>query len=441
MERTFLDDEDLKIQVEIKVYFNSSRESFIFHGFILYRQYSLNLYVIMSEQTIFAQQKLSEAYYSPIKRSNYKVTKASIGQEIIELEKPDEEIFFTKGLKAKGRELVSMPLKRIKFTCEGETKTNMYRMTSVCTPLLYNPFCFLIDDGNHITGRRYTQLSDNCFNIPFTISRRGNYAYIETDKIDILLLLFSFYYCNYIEYDMASYPCKDGKTCIEIKTPQYKVIVNNPIPSTDFLFSNQKSLGSFTDFLYVTNECGGGLIYDELFSKYISYYVKAEYLDDVSKLIIYTTILEKMAKVKISDSTYDCIKNYLDKIKIDIRKIDSNVSKGKIKNERGRTISNFVMLRNSFVHHLGSEKAEQFLRESDMLFYLKMCITILLLYRMGIADVKFDQNFAHLSLFDECITVGKYAKAKTNECRFCRWIYKMVCTFFLYWHKFTKTVF
>jgi hypothetical protein len=441
MGKKFLYDEDLKIQVEIKVYYNSSRESFVFNGFILYKQCSLNLFVNMTRQTLFAQQKLSEAYHSPIKRSNYKVTKALIGQEKIELEKPDEEILFTKGLKANGRELVSMPLKRIMFTCEGETKANMYRMTSVCTPLLYNPFCFLIDDENHITGRRYTQLSDNCFNIPFTVSKSGNYAYIETDKIDILLLLFSFYYCTYIEYDMASYPCKDGKICIEIKTPQYKVMVNNPIPSRDFLFSNQKNLGSFTDFLYLTNECGDSLFHDELFSKYISYYVKAEYLDNVSKLIIYTTILEKMAMVKISDSTYDRIKNYLDNKKIDIRKIDSNVSKSKIKNEKGRTISNFVMLRNSFVHHLGSEKAEQFLRESDMLFYLKMCITILLLYRMGIKDVKFDQNFAHLSLFDECITAGEYAKAKTNKCRFCRWIRKMFCSFLLYWHKLTKTVF
>ena len=142
---------------------------------------------------------------------------------------------------------------------------------------------------------------------------------------------------------------------------------------------------------------------DRLLKNYISGYVRAEYLDDISKLTIYTTILEKMAGVKVDDDTYRCIKKYLVQRRIRVTKIDDNISKSKIKNEDNDNISNFIQLRNFFIHHLGSEKAETFLKKSDMLFNLKLCITILLLYRLGFQDISFTPDFKHLSIFDENI--------------------------------------
>ena len=160
-------------------------------------------------------------------------------------------------------------------------------------------------------------------------------------------------------------------------------------------------------------------------SRYISNYVRADYLDDVSKLIIYTTILEKMAGVGMNDDTHECIKDYLAKYKINIQKIDDTICeykfRNKLRNENGNPISNFILLRNYFVHHLGSEEAELFLRESNLLFNLKLTITILILYRFGITEIKFKKDFLNLSVFDDCLTVGKMEKAKTTKCRFCSW--------------------
>lgn len=48
-----------------------------------------------------------------------------------------------------------------------------------------------------------------------------------------------------------------------------------------------------------------------------------------------------------------------------------------------------------------------FLRNSDMLFNLKLTITILLLYKFGFSDIRFKPEFAHLSVFDECIKLGE----------------------------------
>ena len=96
--------------------------------------------------------------------------------------------------------------------------------------------------------------------------------------------------------------------------------------------------------------------------------------------------------------------------KINIQKIDDTIREYKLRNElrneEGDTISNFIQLRHYFVHHLGSKEAEMFLQKSKMLFNLKLTITILILYRFGITEIKFKPFFLHLSVFDDCLTVG-----------------------------------
>ena len=170
-------------------------------------------------------------------------------------------------------------------------------------------------------------------------------------------------------------------------------------------------MGTLSTFLTVTKDYNSLLGSDKLLSSYIDNYVRADYLDDVSKLIIYTTILEKMAGVRNNDDTHKCIKYYLAQRKISISKIDDTIHEYKfrneLRNENGDIISNFIQLRNFFVHHLGSKEAENFLRNSGMLFYLKLTITILILYRFGITEIKFKKDFLNLSVFDDCLTVEK----------------------------------
>ena len=150
---------------------------------------------------------------------------------------------------------------------------------------------------------------------------------------------------------------------------------------------------------------------------YISNYIRAEYLDNISKLLLYSSILEKMANVKIGDETYDVIKDYLHKNRINIEKINDNIEKKKLFDVGGKEIINFVQLRNFFVHHLGSKEAEIFLNESDMLFYLKITITILILNKIGVTEIIFDKNFQSISVFDESVGYGNYIEnmLKANE--------------------------
>ena len=111
--------------------------------------------------------------------------------------------------------------------------------------------------------------------------------------------------------------------------------------------------------------------------------------------------------------------------KISISKIDDTIQEYKfrneLRNENGDIISNFIQLRNFFVHHLGSKEAERFLQDSEMLFNLKLTITILILYRLGITEIKFKSYFLNLSVFDDCLTGEKW-NTESPRCIIAAWV-------------------
>jgi len=418
MNKKYLLEERLDISFEAIGYYgkrkDGKRSSFKFNAHIVYIQNDLVLYSIISEQDDVAQKKLLEALQSPIRKGDYTIKKSYIGDDnnCIDLEMPGE-IRFTRHDYVKGQEIVSMFLNQISFTYNGELKESLYRLTSICSPVIFSPTELLIyKDG--IAGFRSSTLNQKCCGIPFTLFKEGGHAYIKTDEIDKILRIFSFYYCTHFEYDMVCSPKQNGNVSLLIKAPQYKATSGNSLKTIGYLLSGQNSLGNLGGFLSTTNDCTNEIWNNKFLSDYISGFIRAEYLDNISKLIIYTTILEKMTRVGIDDDTYKCIKNYLAQKKIDVRKIDDNISSKNIKNEKKDPISNFIQLRNFFVHHLGSEEAELFLKDSKMLFNLKLTITILILYQFGLTNIQFKTYFAHLSVFDECLKVGNLSKARTH---------------------------
>ena len=409
------------VNLVARVYFNKHKDWFEFSAIIVFKQNDINLFVNLAEQSAVARERLLKAYSTPIKRNDIKIMEARVGDNEISLYKPNEDIQFTNGVRQNGMNIVSMPINSLKFTFNDEIDSSIYRLSSVCAPRLYTPHELLVDERSTIVGIHPTTLHDRCFDIQFSLFRKGNYAYITTNRIERLLDIFSFYYGTYYEYDMVCYPLQDGKACIEIIVPKYKVISSQAALPVGYLLSNDICLGNFTDFLSGTQMCK--LPSDELKLKsFIHGFVRAEYLDNISKLTIYTTILEKIVGVKINDDTYKCIKNYLAQRKISVHKIDDNISKAKLRNEDGDIISNFIQLRNFFIHHLGSAEAESYLTHSEMLFNLKLCITIILLNIMGFDNIAFRPDFIHLSLFDDSLKVGKCAKVRTKTSKICQWL-------------------
>lgn len=434
MNKKYILEEQLDICFEAIVFYgkrkNSRRESFCFKAHISYNQDDLILYAIMSEQDDVAQNKLHEALRIPIKKKDLKIYKAYIGDEgnSIDLSTP-EEIRFTYN----APDVVAMYLKQISFSYEDKAKGNIYRLSDACSSILKDPTEYLFEEESSKSWLGNNSPNRQCFDIPFSLAKYKNYSYIITDDIGKLLTIFSLYHSSRFEYDMAILPAQNGIVSMVIKSPQYRIASSNSMKTIGCLLAGQKSMGTFSAFLSASQNYNNRLGSDEILSSYIGNYVRAEYLDDVSKLIIYTTILEKMAGVRNNDDTHKCIKYYLAQRKISISKIDDTIRDYKFRNdlrdEKGDIISNFIQLRNYFVHHLGSEDAEKFLRKSNMLFNLKLTITILILYRFGITEIKFKKDFLNLSVFDDCLTVGKYGKVKTQKCRLCRWLKKAIRSF------------
>lgn len=192
----------------------------------------------------------------------------------------------------------------------------------------------------------------------------------------------------------------NGKVCL--KEPHYKICLNRKIDNQQltYLFCKGKCLNYFTDFLEQLSNISKPSDFDNL-RLYIEYYVRAEYLDEISKLILYTSILAKFSNVKKGQDTDKAISQFLKSNHLSFEKINCSITGENIKNSEGKPIDNFVKLRNFIIHQLGNQKAENFLRTSNMLFNLKMAITIIILKKLGICDVHFDKYFHEISIFED----------------------------------------
>ena len=210
--------------------------------------------------------------------------------------------------------------------------------------------------------------------------------------------------------------CKyDEKNClINITTPNYKIQATNKNKILDNLFSEEKSLSHLFEFLDIIDS---NIVLtseqSQLIKNCISNYIRAEYLDNTTKLLIYTTILSKIAGAEKNKDTYSTIKHFFKSFHIDIDIINCNINKRNIKNEKNKNIENFIELRNFFIHHFGSKEAVDFLDNHSLLFLIKSAITIILLKLIGVKEIVYDKRFHSLSIFnndiEECDYFSKLA--------------------------------
>lgn len=349
---------------------------------------------------------LSDILAKTYKKKDFNTHRASIDGQEIKL-KINEEIRFTHFYTEKGKCVCSLTLKKFHYTYKGTKRVTTYRLFTNASILLSPYLTGLSITDNGIMETSPTTYEASCYGVPFNMFRDERHVYVQTEgNIDVLLRVLSFFFCNPIEYDMVYSYGEDS--CIEVSTAQYSILATKRNEMLGYLFSGEVCLDNMFDFINVVKSCNA--ISWETIDSYISNYVRAEYLDNISKLLLYSSILEKMAKVGKKQNSYEIIHKYLIGKHIDVNKINAGVNGKGLKNEENEeneNIENFVQLRNFFVHHLGSKEAESFLKESDMLFYLKLIITILILKRIGVSEIAFGKNFHDISVFDESVKVEK----------------------------------
>ena len=399
----FLFDESTEVKLKLQLFYKEQgiRNSGVIDAAIKYKDGHLTLYT----EEVLTSRNLNKGlgiyFMKDFGKSDYKVKEANVGGQTIEL-KIGEKLLFNHSYLEKGKSFFSMELKHIMYSCEGTGHHRCYRLTKVLSSLISPYLTGLTLSGNTVVGTQPTEYSGECFNGKILLSRDEHFVYLETESnIKDILSVLSFFFCSHIEYDMAYSTDQNGKNVVEVCTPSYKVLAVKRNNILGYLFSNDKCLDYLTDFLGITKCSSRKLPISDALKQYIDHYVRVEYLDSISKLLLYHTIIEKMAGVGKDNDTYNIIHKFLKERHIDVEKINDGIAGKGIKNELDQTIDNFVQLRNFFVHHLGSKKGVEFLEESDMLFYLKAAITIILLNDLGIQNVRYDKQFHALSILDE----------------------------------------
>lgn len=373
------------------------------------------LYLDLDSQTDIRIRDIHYILSDVVKKDNYRIIKPNINGLPIKL-KIDKELFFTHFFTKQGREpqirhLCTMQINHLsyKYAMQINECDKTYRLTSISSSLLIPYLTELVVENGVCVGVQAVKGSCRCLNKQITFSRDDNFVYIQTEEnISDILLVLSLFFCNHIEYDMVITSQKDGHYNVEVREPEYKVLGTKDNEILQYLFCEKVCFTHFWDFLDKSNTHASLPPNTTTIKKYIENYVRAEYLDGITKLLLYNTIIERMAGVNAGENTYDVISKFLKNNHIDVNKLNDGIEKRNIKGNDNKTINNFVQLRNFFVHHLGSQEATQILKDSDILFYLKQAITILLLKQLGFTDIEFDKSFHNISVFDSTVKEFDY---------------------------------
>lgn len=401
------------------------RRSITFDAVIRLENNTPLLYLDLDSQTDIPKRDVHYLLSNVIKKDDYKIINPKVNGLPIKL-KIGKELFFTHYFTKQGKEsmikknLCTMQIQQLsyKYDVQNSDYIKVYRLSSISSSLLIPYLTELVVENGVCVGTQAVKGFCRCFNKQISFSRDDKYVYIQTEEnISDILLVLSLFFCNHIEYDMVINPQKDGHCNVEVRETEYRALGTKDNNILQYLFCDKVCFTHFWDFLAISNTHASFPKDTTSIKKYIDNYVRAEYLDEITKLLLYNTIIEKLAGVKNGDNTYDAISKYLENNHIDVNKLNDGIETRNIKDNYDKTIGNFVQLRNFYVHHLGSERATQFLKDSDILFYLKQAITILLLKQLGFTDLEFDKGFHNISVFDSTVKEFDYRNYALEKCK------------------------
>lgn len=401
-DKVFLFNESNEIALKLQLFYrdNDCRRAILFDAVIKMNDGELIMYIEYGNSKY--EESTTNLLIKEYKKDDYRIIDATISGKNVSI-KLDGSVQFNRFYCENGKKYCSMTIKHIHYEYVGESLQTCYRLASVASQMLAPYLTGLSVQGYIVVGAHPTDFSGKCFGRNFYMFRDEHRVYAQTEeKVSDIMSVLSFFFCNPIEYDMScSY--ENGNRKIDVIIPEYKIRGSKRNEMLGYLFCNNCCMDHLFDFLEMTNTSQMQPLENNMVKTYIDNLVRAEYLDSISKLLLYHSIIEKMAEVGKADDTYNLIHKFFRKENLNIEKINDGIEKMGVQNEDNENISNFVQLRNFFVHHLGSKKAQEFLRDSDMLFYMKMSIVVLLLKKMGIENVKFDKQFHRISIFDDSI--------------------------------------
>lgn len=410
MKNIFPFDEDNEIKLKIKLYLREQGcSSIIVDAAIRFNGYIISLYTLAGNSI---RSNIHLFYNKVLKKDDISIKKAMVrGMEIIVIRQP---LFFTQYASVAKSIICSLNFKSIEYRISNSSNHHYYRLSDNAKFLEGYLTRFIVKDDK-VVGTKPGELTFSLYKSNrYALSYDGDKVFLKLESGSdpkIFLAIASFFSSSPIEILM-----ENNNGTVRLYEPHYKICLNRKEDNQQltYLFCKGQCLDYFTDFLNLLSNISQPADFDNL-CLYIEYYVRAEYLDEVSKLVLYTSILAKFSNVNRGEDTDKAISRFLMSNHLSFDKINCKIIDENINNSEGKPIDNFVKLRNFFVHQLGNQKAVDFLRNSDMLFNLKMATTILILKKLGIREVHFDKHFHEISIFEDSYSETDSLKKYMNE--------------------------
>jgi hypothetical protein len=112
---------------------------------------------------------------------------------------------------------------------------------------------------------------------------------------------------------------------------------------------------------------------------------------------------------KYNSDPYDEMKKNFLSYNIDISKIglktDKDLQKLQLKLERGHNkiviVDNFCLLRHYILHFMSNSDTDEYISQSGIVDRMRFAATIVILKELGFSDVKFREEWKHLSVMTD----------------------------------------
>lgn len=239
---------------------------------------------------------------------------------------------------------------------------------------------------------------------------------IRTDKdnkyINMIISLLSIYYGTAMEIRCKE-QSKDGRKTIVYLPVQYKFHGLSSF-TNDLDYLKHVALSNLFQFLELSLKSveSYNLKKSDYIVKAIERYMVSKYMDNQTKFIYLTSILETFSEkveeitkteiktkkdgkeVREKRNAYNMVSESLMKKNIDLDKLNNTI------NEDTGLSGNFVDLRNEILHNLPTEKIVNYLNYKYPIYYLEFAVCLVILHHIGFDNIHFREGF-ELSIYKE----------------------------------------
>lgn len=291
------------------------------------------------------------------------------------------------------------------YTYKSEPTKNFIVLNYPYSLLMSNSMMNSEEDSDRII------VTNNGNTYEFLSVHGSNHTTIKTDaedSIEDVLVHLSFYLNCHLDIVKTSI-YKDGKTNISIQTPFFEIKKHESFHPELAYIEGYGLESRFVAFLQNSRWYSLEDYQKQTLRQAIYTLCRCQYCDVTTQFLLLYTILDNYVGNTYGKSPYSSMKKrMLELYNISIEKIgavnDPELQKMNLylKHDNGKEVcvSNFCLLRNYILHFMSKLEIDEYLKKSSLISRLRFAVNIIILRELGFEDVRFREDWEHLSVLN-----------------------------------------